>query len=159
MKNTLEAAQLELEADVRREINWFVPEGEKHFVAAASIGIAAGTLLGAFFSGVLDGLKDALKDDGKAAGKALGAFLLARLRAITSGEVAIEPGHVANTALAAQTAVQSADPARTAAVFQSMEEGMRDSFSEVMPENRATALAAKVRETGAGVLASPGQTS
>src|SRR6185437_7973903 len=137
MSTELEAAQTELSADVRREINWFAPEGERHFVDAAAIGAAASVLLGLFYSGMLEGLKESVKDEGKKTGLWLGGKIADRLRAITSGHEQPDPAQKEQTAEEARAALQGQDQKQIGWVFDEVETEMRTSFAQVMPDGRA----------------------
>lgn len=152
MSTQLEAAQAELTADVRREINWFVPSGERHFVDAAAISAAASVLLGLFYSGMLDGLKEAVKAEGKKTGLWLGAQIADRLRAITSGHEQPDPAQTEQAAQAARAALQGQDQKQVGWVIDEVETEMRTSFAQVMPDGRAATFATRVRHIAVRAL-------
>ncbi|HEY9402019.1 MAG TPA: hypothetical protein VIQ24_04960 [Pyrinomonadaceae bacterium] len=152
MSTQLQVAQAELTADVRREINWFVPPGEKHFVNPGTIGTVAAVLLGMFFSGVLDGLKDTVKEEGKKAGKALGKKIATRLRAITSNKEEVNQAEVEQDAEAAKAKLQAANQTQATIVFDQVEAELRMALQEVMPESRAGKLATRVRHVAIKVV-------
>jgi len=152
MSTQLETAQTELAADVRREINWFVPSGERHFVDAATISMAASMLLGLFFSGMAEGLKESVKAEGKKAGLWLGAQVAERLRAITSGHEHADPAQTEHAAGVAKAALQGRDRAQVAWVFDEVETEMRTGFAGAMPDQRAAAFATRVRHLAVRAL-------
>lgn len=152
MSEQLEAAQTELAADVRREINWFAPVGERHFVDAAAISAAATLLLGLFYSGMLEGLKESVKAEGKKTGLWLGEKIADRLRAITSGHEQPDPAQTEQTAEAARAALQGQDQKQVGWVFDEVETEMRTSFAQVMPDGRAATFATRVRHVAVRAL-------
>lgn len=152
MTTQLQAAQAELTSDVRREINWFVPPGERHFVNPGTIGTVAAALLGLFFAGVLDGLKDTIKEEGKKAGKSLGKQIVKRLRAITSNKEEVNQAEVEQDAEAAKAKLQTADQTQATLVFDQVEAELRTALQEVLPESRAGKLATRVRHVAIKVV-------
>ena len=152
MSTQLQAAQAELTAEVRREINWFVPSGERHFVDPGTIGTVAAVLLGMFFTGVLDGLKDTIKDEGKKAGKSLGKQIVKRLRSVISDKEEVNQSQVEQDAEVAKATISSTDRTQAATVFAQVEAELRTALQEVMPDQRAGKLATRVREVAIKVV-------
>ncbi|MDQ2686628.1 MAG: hypothetical protein M3Y28_02050 [Armatimonadota bacterium] len=152
MSTQLESAQAELTPDVRREINWFTPPGERRFVDAAAISAAATVLLGLFYSGMLEGLKETVKAEGKKTGLWLGEKIAERLRAITSGHEQPDPAQTEQTAQAARAALQGQDQKQVGWVFDEVETEMRTSFAQVMPDGRAATFATRVRHVAVRAL-------
>lgn len=152
MSTELKAAQLELEPDIRREINWFVPEGEKHFIDPVTISVVSGVLLSAFFTGVLKGFGEEI---GKKTGNTLGDWVIDSVQAIISGEHhdQAQVEHDAETARAElRVKLQGIDSAQVTANFDQVEHVFRSGFEKVMPEGRAEKLATRIRHVAAKVI-------
>lgn len=152
MSTRLQDAQAELTADLRREINWFVPPGERHFVDAGTVSAAATVLLGLFFAGLLDGLKETVKEGGKKAGQSLGKWAVERLRAMVSDKEEADQAQVERDAEAARAAIGGGDQVRADLVFGQVEAELRAALEEVMPEPRAAKLAMRVRHVAVKVV-------
>ena len=152
MSTEVETAQAELAADVRREINWFVPAGQRNFVDAVAVNAAASLLLGLFFSGMLDGLKESVKAEGKKAGLWLGGQIADGLRAITAGHGQPDPAQTERDADAARAALQGRDSAQVGWVLDEVETEMRAGLAEAMPDGRAAAFAIRVRHVAVRAL-------
>lgn len=114
MSTELQRAQSELEADMRREINWFVPSGQRHFVDPATIATAASVLLGVFFAGVA-------KEMGSEAGKAVGKWIVERLRGVTSGKESVEQAEVERDAETAKDKLKGVESTRATLIFDQVE--------------------------------------
>lgn len=152
MSTQLQAAQSELVADLRREINFFVPKGERHLVDPGTIGTVAAVLLGMFFTGILDGLKETLKEEGKKAGKSLGKQIVKRVRAVISDEEKVDQSQVEQDAEAAKATLQAANQTQAALVFDQVEAELRTALQEVLPDARAGKLATRVRHVAIKVV-------
>lgn len=152
MSTQLQAAQSELTADLRREINFFVPTGERHFVNPGTISTVAAVLLGMFFTGILDGLKDTLKEEGKKAGKFLGAQIVKRVRGVISDEEKVDQAKVEQDAEAAKATLQTVNQTQAALVIDQVEAELRTALQEVLPESRAGKLATRVRHVAIKVV-------
>lgn len=145
MSTQLQEAQSELAADLRSEINWFLPSGERHFVNPATISTVAAVFMGMFFTGVLDGLKDALKGEGKKAGKYLGDQIVKRVRAVISDKEEVDPAQVGKAAEEAKATIKAADRTQAVLVFDEVEAELSTALQEIMPERRAVKIATRVR--------------
>ena len=148
MSAQLQAAQAELIPDVEREIDWFVTPGERAFVGGAAIGAAAGALLGAFFSGMIE----VLKGEAHKEGESLGKWIVERLRSITSGKEGTDQTEVERDATKVQANLQGLDHKQVMDLCDRVEGELRSGFMEVMPEQRATGLAARVRHVSVTVI-------
>jgi hypothetical protein len=145
MSTELQMAQAELVADVRREINWFVPPGQRHFVDPAAIATAASVLLGVFFAGVA-------KEMGSEAGKAVGKWIAERLRSVTSGKESADQAEVERDAETAKATLKGVERERATLVFDQVETELRSGLTEVMPEQRAANFATRVRHIAVKVI-------
>ena len=152
MSTQLQAAQSELAADLRSEINWFVPSGERHFVNPSTISTLAAVVMGMFFTAVIDGLKDSLKAEGKKAGKYLGDQIVKRVRSVISDKEEVDQAQVGKDAEAAKAKIKSADPAQATKVFDEVEAELSTALREIMPERRAVKLATRVRHVSVKVI-------
>ncbi|HEX9944037.1 MAG TPA: hypothetical protein VGG03_18655 [Thermoanaerobaculia bacterium] len=156
MSTELQAAQAELAPDIQREINWFVGPGERHFVDPVTVSVVAGVCLSAFFTALVKGFGDEV---GKETGKALGKWVVERVRAITSAREHSDPAQTERDAEMARAKLQRMDRAQVMVVFDQVEYELRGGFTEVMPEQRATKLATRIRHVAAKVVYEPGGTA
>lgn len=152
MSTQLQMAQAELTADVKREINFFVPAGERHFVDPATLSTVSAVLLGMFITAVVDGFKDTLKEEGKKAGKYLGQQIVKRVRAVISDEEKVDQAKVEQDAEAAKATLKAANQTQAALVFDRIEAELRTALEEVLPESRAGKLATRVRHVAIKVV-------
>ena len=141
MKQEIENAKLEIRREVAGQIDWFVPEGEKHFDPVTVIGTISVILIGAFLKGFIDEAQKAAEGAGRSAFKNLKELC----------EKAFEGGEKAQADETERNARQGRELAQTLShdqrvmFLEQTETEFKESLLRFMPKERAVVIVSRVR--------------
>ena len=134
-----------LAPDIRREVNWFAQDEQKHFVDPVSLSAIALAVITAFLTGAAE-----------EGGKAAFAWIVDTVRSRMGGhKPAAEDSDLEAALAAARTRLAALPAAQAAEHLAQLESDLAGQFASVMPQARARALAARVHAVSAELIHKP----
>ena len=140
MTHEIENAKREIRREIAGQIDWFMPEGEKHFDPVSVIAAISTILIGAFLKGFIDEATKVPEEAGRTVFKNLKDLIM---NAFKGGEGAVD--ETERDAQRGREIAQSLSSDQRAVLISQTETEFRESLLQFMPEERAVMIVSRVR--------------
>jgi hypothetical protein len=141
MKREIENAKREIRREIAGQIDWFVPEGEKHFDPVTVIGTISLILISAFLNGFIDEAKKSAEGAGRNTFKNLKELCA---KAFEDGEEA-QFGEIESDAQQSHEIARALPSSQRDMILRQTEAEFRESLLQFMPKDRVVVIVSQVR--------------